>query len=196
MRVEVEYGHSGTGSVSSGDDIGGNGRPMSKAVTTSERLSLERQSRELHINNYYPDLDATQRNELYVIGARVWLLQGPDLVRRGLLIPELFFVISSYVIRSSIGDVQKLRHSFNIRLFNERDEELSNAIKNIEKDSMRVDKASKKIGKGFGFFQTSKKIKSKRLVIETERIAIEDKKMSIELKRKDAIDSFEKRMKF
>lgn len=93
-----------------------------------------------------------KRNELNKLGARVWLLQGPELVRSGALIPDLFFKITSFFMDIPVHNVELTFHSVNMRLFNLID---------------------KKTDKGFGFFKTQKKIESKRKDA-TERL---DKRM-------------------
>jgi hypothetical protein len=108
-----------------------------EGYTEAELLERKKSKREDQLKEKYAQLNSIQLQALSVIGARVWLLQGPQLVRKGILVPDLFFKISSFLIDVPADDAQHVFNSVNKRLFND-------IVKNI------------------GVFHLPKKIKSER----------------------------------
>lgn len=89
-------------------------------------------------------LNSHQGEALTILGIRLWLLQGQQLVREGKLTADVFFKIATYHTHLSEHEVQIVFNAVNRKLFEGVDE---------------------KIGKSFfSFFESSKKIEHEKHV--------------------------------
>lgn len=70
-----------------------------------------------------------QAKSLSIEGARVWLLQGPELVREGRLPPEIFCHITSFLADLSIRDTEQVISAINKNLFNGAQRIIQNKFK-------------------------------------------------------------------
>jgi hypothetical protein len=131
-----------------------------------ERLTREyeakrrwkREGRKLHhFHTEYSMLNRNQTKALSVVGMRYWLLQGPQLVRENLLISDVFFKISSFVLNCSFKDAQEIYSAVHLKLFSDMTKEIDEKI---------YTKTHNKNNKGFSFlyslFYPEKKLNAKR----------------------------------
>lgn len=102
------------------------------ALSEPERTALKKTEREQLLIQHYGQLGPVQKNALSILGVRIWLLQGPLLIKEGVLVADLFFKISSELIKGSVSDVFPLYNALHKRLFYDMDMENQNKFSFFE----------------------------------------------------------------
>lgn len=75
--------------------------------------------RERRLNDQYGPINADQMRALSIKGMHAWLLQGPQLVKMGLLVKDIFFEISSYLLNLSTRETKDIFSAVHRKLFND-----------------------------------------------------------------------------
>jgi hypothetical protein len=81
-----------------------------------------------HMKQHYHMLNPKQFFALSIPGARVWLLQGPDLVRENKITSKEFFQIAATLMNLSEQDTKFVFNIVNLKLFTDATKDLGKGV--------------------------------------------------------------------
>jgi len=85
----------------------------------AKKQAKKTQKMRQHFFNQYGPINQSQRQALSIKGMRVWLLQGPQLVKSGLLVEDIFLKISACLLSLPPNQTKELYLAIHNKLFND-----------------------------------------------------------------------------
>jgi len=125
--------------------MSGVGGSDARAMTRDEWIEYQRIQRIRRLRDQYGLINNDQMRALSTKGMHAWLLQGPQLVRTGLLVDDIFFKISSYLLNLPTQETKDIFSAVHIKLFND-------VVSRIDRKNTGC----------FSFFKSKKKANAKR----------------------------------